>query len=62
LTFLRNKRKGRAMPDDLIKAEEEGETGFLAVGGNWDQRVFSACLSNLSILPVQERKESAYIN
>jgi len=27
------------MPDDLIKAEEDigGETGFLAVGGNWDQ-------------------------
>jgi len=39
LTFLRNKGKGRAMPDDLIKAEEDigGETGFLAVGGNWDQ-------------------------
>ena len=39
LTFLRNKGKGRAMPDDLVKAEEDigGETGFLAVGGNWDQ-------------------------
>ena len=39
LTFLRNKGKGRAMPGDLIKAEEDigGETGFLAVGGNWDQ-------------------------
>jgi hypothetical protein len=39
LTFLRNKGKGRAMPNDLIKAEEDigGETGFLAVGGNWDQ-------------------------
>lgn len=39
LTFLRNKGKGRAMPDDLIKAEEDigGDTGFLAVGGNWDQ-------------------------
>jgi len=39
LTFLRNKGKGRAMPDDLIRAEEDlgGEAGFLAVGGNWDQ-------------------------
>ena len=39
LTFLRNKGKGRAMPDDLIKSEEDigGDTGFLAVGGNWDQ-------------------------
>ena len=39
LTFLRNKGKGRAMPDDLVKAEEDigGDTGFLAVGGNWDQ-------------------------
>lgn len=39
LTFLRNKGKGRAMPDDLIKGEEDigGDTGFLAVGGNWDQ-------------------------
>ncbi|KAF8806229.1 hypothetical protein BYT27DRAFT_7102540 [Phlegmacium glaucopus] len=39
LTFLRNKGKGRALPDDLIRAEEDlgGEAGFLAVGGNWDQ-------------------------
>ena len=39
LTFLKNKGKGRAMPHDLVKAEEDigGETGFLAVGGNWDQ-------------------------
>lgn len=39
LTFLRNKGKGRAMPDDLIKGEEDigGDTGFLAAGGNWDQ-------------------------
>ena len=39
LTFLRNKGKGRAMPDDLIKADDDigGDTGFLAVGGNWDQ-------------------------
>jgi hypothetical protein len=27
------------MPDDLIKGEEDigGDTGFLTVGGNWDQ-------------------------
>ena len=39
LTFLRNKGKGRAMPDDLIRGEEDigGDTGFLAVGGNWDE-------------------------
>ena len=39
LAFLRNKGKGRAMPDDLIKAEEDigSETGFLTTGGNWDQ-------------------------
>ena len=39
LTFLWNKGKGRAMPNDLVKAEEDigGETGFLTVGGNWDQ-------------------------
>ena len=39
LTFLRSKGKGRAMPGDVVKAEEDlgGEAGFLAVGGNWDQ-------------------------
>jgi len=54
LTFLRNKGKGRAMPDDLVKAEEDtgGETGFLAVGGNWDQ------LDNLYGLQTPETAKS----
>ncbi|KAF8165714.1 hypothetical protein B0H34DRAFT_690245 [Crassisporium funariophilum] len=39
LTFLSSKGKGRALPDDLVRAEEDlgGDAGFLTVGGNWDQ-------------------------
>jgi hypothetical protein len=37
LGFMR-KGKGRAVPEEVVHAEEDlGETGFLSCGGNWDR-------------------------
>jgi hypothetical protein len=39
VSFMSIKGKGRAFPDELIRAEEDlgGDVGFLSVGGNWDR-------------------------
>ena len=72
LTFLRNKGKGRAMPDDLIKGEEDigGDAGFLAVGGNWDQldnlcglepqALTGQSMDNLDSLDLMRRDQGIY--
>jgi len=39
VSFMSVKGKGRAFPDENIRAEEDlgGEAGFLSLGGNWDR-------------------------
>ncbi|KIM46555.1 hypothetical protein M413DRAFT_441642 [Hebeloma cylindrosporum] len=39
VSFMSIKGKGRAFPDELIRAEEDlgGDAGFLSPGGNWDR-------------------------
>jgi hypothetical protein len=39
VSFMSIKGKGRAFPDELIRAEEDlgGDAGFLSLGGNWDR-------------------------
>ncbi|KAF8969394.1 hypothetical protein BDZ97DRAFT_1795374 [Flammula alnicola] len=38
VSFMNIKGKGRAFPDEMLRAEEDlGEAGFLSVGGNWDR-------------------------
>ncbi|PPQ63136.1 hypothetical protein CVT24_005776 [Panaeolus cyanescens] len=39
ISFINSKGKGRAFPDEIVRAEEDlgGEAGFLATGGNWDR-------------------------
>ena len=39
ISFLSNKGKGRAFPEEIVRVEEDvgGETGFLSSGGNWDR-------------------------
>lgn len=38
ISFMMNNGKGRAFPDEQVRGEEDiGETGFLAMGGNWDR-------------------------
>ena len=39
VSFMSIKGKGRAFPDELIRAEEAlgGDAGFLSLGGNWDR-------------------------
>lgn len=58
ISFMNSKGKGRAFPDDIIRAEEDlgGEAGFLAVGGNWDRvdqiygpQSLSSAISALSV-------------
>ncbi|KDR84120.1 hypothetical protein GALMADRAFT_262478 [Galerina marginata CBS 339.88] len=39
ISFMNTKGKGRAFPDEMVRAEEDfgSEAGFLAAGGNWDR-------------------------
>ena len=39
VSFMSIKGKGRAFPDELVRAEEDlgGDVGFLSLGGNWDR-------------------------
>jgi hypothetical protein len=39
VSFMSIKGKGRAFPDENVRAEEDlgGEAGFLSLGGNWDR-------------------------